>query len=201
MVTINTSEDLLRALRENPEWKEAVRREILTEELMNLPARFDRFVEEQVRFNEEQRRFNEAQLQFNSRVDQFMVRTDNRFARLEDDIANFRSDYARTNAIREAEAIADDMASVWYALFRMAICVTCIRVSILRISKRVCYKVFVALIWCWKWWMATALSILSRLRSPIPLTSEFQPCPARCTPAGSIYGESRARRRSQHTQR
>ena len=44
MVTISTPDDLLRVLRERPEWKEAVRREILTEELMNLPARFDRFV-------------------------------------------------------------------------------------------------------------------------------------------------------------
>ena len=65
MVTINTSDDLLRALRENPEWKEAVRREILTEELMNLPARFDKFVGEQRRFNDEQRRFNDEQRQFN----------------------------------------------------------------------------------------------------------------------------------------
>jgi hypothetical protein len=109
VVTINTSDDLLRVLAENPEWKAAVRREILTEELMGLPARFDSFVESQARFNEDQRRINEEQLQFNARVDQFMVRTDDRFARLEGDIANFRSDYARTNAIREAEAIAGDM--------------------------------------------------------------------------------------------
>ena len=32
MVTINTAADLLRALAENPRWKEAVRREILTEQ-------------------------------------------------------------------------------------------------------------------------------------------------------------------------
>lgn len=43
MVTISTPEELLRVLRENPEWKEAVRREILTEELINLPARFSTF--------------------------------------------------------------------------------------------------------------------------------------------------------------
>ena len=71
MVTINTSDDLLRALRENPEWKEAVRREILTEELMNLPARFDKFVGEQRQFNDEQRRFNDDQRQFNDDQRQF----------------------------------------------------------------------------------------------------------------------------------
>ena len=86
MVTINTPEDLLRVLAENPEWKAAVRREILTEELLNLPARFDSFVEEQQQFNDEQRqfneridnfvseqhRFNDEQRQFNERIDNFV---------------------------------------------------------------------------------------------------------------------------------
>ena len=53
MVTIHTSDDILRVLRERPEWKAEVRREILTEELMNLPARFDQFVGEQRQFNSE----------------------------------------------------------------------------------------------------------------------------------------------------
>ena len=109
MVTINTSEDLLRALRENPEWKEAVRREILTEELMNLPARFDRFVEEQVRFNDEQRQFNDKQRQFNDRVERFMERADQRFARIENDISNMRGEHARNTAAGEAPDIAEYM--------------------------------------------------------------------------------------------
>lgn len=116
MVTINTAEDLLRALRENPEWKEAVRREILTEELMNLPGRFDRFVEEQRQFNaetqgfiEEQRQFNAEQRRFNDRVEGFMERTDRRFARIEDDISNMRGEYARNTAIGEAPDIAERM--------------------------------------------------------------------------------------------
>ena len=58
MVTINTTEDLLHALAENPRWKEAVRHEILTEELMNLPARFDRFAATTDAFMEEQRQVN-----------------------------------------------------------------------------------------------------------------------------------------------
>ena len=116
MVTINTAEDLLRALRENPEWKEAVRREILTEELMNLPGRFDRFVEEQRQINaetqgfiEEQRQFNKEQRQFNERVEGFMERTDRRFSRIEDDLSNMRGEYARNTAIGEAPDIAEHM--------------------------------------------------------------------------------------------
>ncbi|QID32678.1 hypothetical protein [Pampinifervens florentissimum] len=46
---INTIEDLERILRENPEWRERIRILILEEELRRLPARFERFVEEEFR--------------------------------------------------------------------------------------------------------------------------------------------------------
>lgn len=38
--TINTMQDLTRLLRENPEWRDELRRELLTEELLELPQRF-----------------------------------------------------------------------------------------------------------------------------------------------------------------
>ena len=116
MVTIHTSDDLLRLLAENPEWKAAVRREILTEELMNLPARFDRFAATTEQFQSdtqqaigELRQFNDDQRQFNTRVEGFMERTDARFDRIEDDISNMRGEYARNSAIREADFIAENM--------------------------------------------------------------------------------------------
>ena len=92
MVTIHTSDDILRLLANNPEWKAAVRREILTEELLNLPARFDQFVgkteqfqsetqqaigelrqfhENQLEFNEDQRRFNADTKEFIAEQRQF----------------------------------------------------------------------------------------------------------------------------------
>jgi vacuolar-type H+-ATPase subunit I/STV1 len=40
-VPIRSSDELLAALREHPEWRDAIRREILTEELLGLPARFE----------------------------------------------------------------------------------------------------------------------------------------------------------------
>ncbi len=52
MTTINSQEDFLRALRENPEWMAAVRAVILGEELLQLPVRFDALVVEQQQFNE-----------------------------------------------------------------------------------------------------------------------------------------------------
>ena len=44
MATINTIQDLIRLLRENEEWRNAVRRELLTEELLELPQRFAEYV-------------------------------------------------------------------------------------------------------------------------------------------------------------
>ena len=64
MTLINTPEEFLRALRENPEWREAVRAQILGDELLNLPAALqaltetvNRFVARQEQFNDEMRQF------------------------------------------------------------------------------------------------------------------------------------------------
>ena len=53
MAIINTEEDFLRALSENPQWREAVRARILGDELLQLPVQFAAFVAEQTRFNQE----------------------------------------------------------------------------------------------------------------------------------------------------
>ena len=42
MTTVSTIEDIIRAMRERPEVRDAIRREILTEELLSLPDRLDR---------------------------------------------------------------------------------------------------------------------------------------------------------------
>ena len=58
MVTINTTDDLLRLLDENPEFREAVRSAILTQELISLPAVFGSFAAEMRDFQSEVRRLN-----------------------------------------------------------------------------------------------------------------------------------------------
>lgn len=45
MTTINTIEDLIRLLDENPEWVEALRARLLTRELVEMPQTLARFVE------------------------------------------------------------------------------------------------------------------------------------------------------------
>ena len=65
MTTINTIEDLARILREQPTWAEALRALLLTQDLLDLPGRFDRFVETKREFNQAQQKANEAQREFN----------------------------------------------------------------------------------------------------------------------------------------
>ena len=72
MTTINSQEDFLRALSENPEWRAAVRAQILGDEQLQLPAKFDAFVEEQRQFNSMVAGFIEAQKQFNAMVSGFI---------------------------------------------------------------------------------------------------------------------------------
>ena len=66
MTTINTIEDLARILRDQPTWAEALRALILAQDLLELPGRFDRFVQAQQESNSAQREANEAQQEFNS---------------------------------------------------------------------------------------------------------------------------------------
>ena len=109
MTTINSQEDFLRALRENPEWKEAVRAQILGEEMLHLPAALqelaetvNRFVARQEQFNDEQRRFNDEQRQFNRN-------TMARFDRMEGDLSFWKKDYAQRRLAIRSESIPSDM--------------------------------------------------------------------------------------------
>ena len=71
MTTINTIEDLARILRDQPTWAEALRALILTQDLLDLPARLDRFIQEQQEFNQRQQEFNRRQEGFNQEMREF----------------------------------------------------------------------------------------------------------------------------------
>ena len=72
MTIVNTSEDLLNLLREDAHFYEQVRRLILTDELINLPARFTAF---STRVDD-----------FIVKQEQFSERVEARFDRMEGDI-------------------------------------------------------------------------------------------------------------------
>ena len=83
MTTINTIEDLARILRDQPTWTEALRALILAQDLLELPGRFDQFVQAQQEFNSAQREANKAQQEFNRTTGQRLNAIEGRFGNLE----------------------------------------------------------------------------------------------------------------------
>ena len=88
VTTINSLDDFLRALDANPSWREAVRARILGEELLQLPVKFEAFVQEQ--------RTSHGNI-------------DARLDRIEGDTSTLKGDFARTRTIQDAQDIASDM--------------------------------------------------------------------------------------------
>jgi hypothetical protein len=90
MTTVNTIEDLARILREQPTWAEALRSLLLTQDLLDLPVRFDRFVEAQ-------REFNQAQQETNRLTDRGLNAIEERLNGLEGQMGNIEGgQYERT---------------------------------------------------------------------------------------------------------
>lgn len=102
MTTINSQEDFLRALRENPEWREAVRAQILGDELIQLPAAFQVLTDTLTQFIVRQEGFNQRQEDFNRN-------TTTHFERMETDMSGLKGEYARSRTVEDARGIASDM--------------------------------------------------------------------------------------------
>ena len=123
MTSFNSKEDFLRALEENPQWREAVRALILGEELLLLPVQFrafagqvSSFIDQTEAFISEQRQFNAEQRQTNERMEGFVAEQRQfnevfvrRLTRIEGDMTNFRGTYAENAAERNAAAIAAEL--------------------------------------------------------------------------------------------
>ena len=116
MTTINSQEDFLRALRENPEWKDAVRALILGEELLQLPTRFNAFVDEQRQVNKRvesdiselkagQTRLEAGQTQ----LEAGQRRIENRMDRQERDSSTLKDWYISALAVKSAETLPIDL--------------------------------------------------------------------------------------------
>ena len=88
MTTIDNQDDFLQALRDSPQWRDAVRKEILSENLLQLPVKFDAFVEEH--------RTTHANI-------------DARFDRIEADTGTLKGDFARTRTVQDAAGMSSDM--------------------------------------------------------------------------------------------
>ena len=95
MTTINNQDDFLEALRNNPQWRDAVRTQILSEDLLQLPVKFDAFVEEH----------RTTHINLDARLD----RIDARLGRIESDTRTMRGYTARIRTIQDSQGIASDM--------------------------------------------------------------------------------------------
>jgi predicted nuclease with TOPRIM domain len=82
-IRIHTFEDILRALRQKPEWLEELRRMILTDELLALPRKFEKFEE---KFERLEGRFE--------RLEEKYERLEGRFERLEEEFKVVKQDVA-----------------------------------------------------------------------------------------------------------
>ena len=90
MTTINTIEDLARILQDQPTWAEALRALLLTQELLELPARFDRFVQAQ-------QETNRAQQETNRLIDRRLNAIEGRLDNVEGRLGNLEGgQYERT---------------------------------------------------------------------------------------------------------
>ena len=92
---INTSDDLLKLLAENTEFYQAVRRLILSDELIELPERFARFTTEVHDFIIRQERFNE--------------RIETAMARIEVSIGELKGNTARFVVDAQIDDIAEQL--------------------------------------------------------------------------------------------
>ncbi len=116
MTTINSQEDFLCALSENPHWRDAVRSQILGEELLQLPVqfgafekRFDAFENRFDTFEKRMETFVTEQLKFNDKTDSNITLIDRRLDTMTDDMAVIKGYNARWEAVRQAWDIAADM--------------------------------------------------------------------------------------------
>ena len=88
MVTINSIEDLARILREQPVWADTLRALLLSEDLLDLPARFDRFVQSQEETNRKQEETNRHLSEMLSELKEANEDTRQRLSRLEGQVTS-----------------------------------------------------------------------------------------------------------------
>ncbi len=106
MSTIHSIQDLFRLLAAHPEYQAEIRRHVLTQDLLNLPSRFDRFESRFDRFEGRVERFIEEQRRINRETRQDIGEVRRDISELKQDMSQIRGGYARDRTIRRAPLIA-----------------------------------------------------------------------------------------------
>ena len=117
MTTVNTIEDLIRILDERPEWNEALRARVLTQELLNLPQTLADFAESTERrlaaLEATQVEMQATLAELQAALAKFIESTEQRLMALEagqnrliSDVAPLKAAHARHGALRIVARIA-----------------------------------------------------------------------------------------------
>ena len=117
MTTIHTIEDLVRVLDERPEWNEALRAKVLSQELLNLPQKLADFAETterrltaleatQAAMQETQAAMQAALAKFIENTDQRLMALESGVNRLDSHLAPIRAAHARNGALLIVARIA-----------------------------------------------------------------------------------------------
>ncbi len=107
--TIDTMEDLLRVLDENPDWLEALRTRLLTRELLELPQRFAEFAAEtRQQFAEHDKRLDRLVKQV-SALTATTASMQAATKAMQIDIGQIKGAHARNVAVDNAAFLAQDM--------------------------------------------------------------------------------------------
>lgn len=109
MTTINTIEDLLRLLDENPEWLEALRSRLLTREVLEMPQTLARFIEA-TNQRLDALESDVAVIKTDVRdLQTTTARIERNIQRMSVDLGTLRASHARNAAVEEAYDIAREM--------------------------------------------------------------------------------------------
>ena len=94
MTMLNTTDDLLRAARQNPEFRAAFQRELLTDALLSLPARFDKYTEATDKkldaLTDSVKTLTDAVTRLTQRLDTYTEGTNGRLNRMQNDIGDLK---------------------------------------------------------------------------------------------------------------
>ncbi len=100
MTTINNIADLVRIIREQPEWADAIRSILLSQELLELPERFAKFVQRvDQKFDAIDQRFDDLTQDMNARFQEVNARFQEVDARFQEVNAQFQGMNARFNLL------------------------------------------------------------------------------------------------------
>lgn len=120
MTTINSIEDVMHALDENPAWLEAMRARILTRELLELPEKLAQLAnttaQQGERLDRQGERLTETVNQIGTQLSQFIEAANKRFDNIEVEVkrhsvqmGELKGIFARSLFVEEAALVARDM--------------------------------------------------------------------------------------------